>query len=215
LKSPSIVVYGAGGHGKVVADTLLSSGKAGLIGFIDDNLDGQDEIVLGLPVLGDSVRLRSLFMERQISVALGIGCNHSRKKIAGQCRRLGISLINAIHPNAVLSPSVQLGSGIVIMAGAVLNADAVIGDGVIINTGAIVEHDVRVGEFAHLSPNSTLAGKAQVGHLAQIGMGAVILPGVAVGSNSIVGAGSVVVRNVPDQVVAFGVPSRVIHPVKS
>ena len=203
-----IFVYGASGHGKVVADILLTQ-RVSVAGFIDDAAPTNSAEILGLRVLGDG---NWLFQEaecRKVVVALGIGDNAARRRIAERCMGSGVELLTAVHFSAVVAPSAHLSPGVVVMAAAVVNPDAHIGMGAIINTAAIVEHDCRVGDFAHLSPNATMGGGARLGSLSWLGMGAKIIHGVAVGSGTIIGAGAVVVRDIPDQVVAMGIPARV------
>jgi len=203
-----VLVYGASGHGKVVADILLASGIA-VAGFVDDSLQGKPAEILGLKILGGGDWLAAQGKSSPVAAALGIGHNAARQKVARRCVNQGIELITAIHPSAVLAASARVAEGAVVMAAAVINPDAEVGTGAIVNTGAVIEHDCRVGEFAHLSPNASMGGCAQLGSLAWLGIGATIIHGVKVGSNTIVGAGAVVVRDIPDGVVAMGVPARI------
>jgi sugar O-acyltransferase (sialic acid O-acetyltransferase NeuD family) len=197
-------VYGASGHGKVVADILLTRGIA-IAGFIDDNSDSRE--ILGLPIVGDHNWLEQQAKSASVAVVLGIGDNISRQAVARSCIACHIELQTAVHPSARVASSARVGAGVVVMAGSVINPDAQIGAGAIINTGAIVEHDCQVGEFAHLSPNSVMGGGAVLGSLSWLGIGATIIHGVRVGSGTIVGAGAAVIRNLPDDVVAVGVPA--------
>lgn len=196
-----IVVYGAGGHGKVVADILLARGDD-VVGFVDDGVpDGST--VLGLPVLGGAEWLRSA---SKIGVALGVGSNAGRQRIAAALKH---PVITAVHPSAVIARSARIGDGAIVMANAAVNADAVVGAGAIVNTGAVIEHDCVLGDYAHVSPNAALGGAARLGKRSHLGLGAVILPGIAVGDDTVVGAGAVVARALGDGVVAMGVPARV------
>ena len=206
-----IVVYGAGGHGKVVAEILVTSSRA-VTGFIDDSLALSGGKIIGLPVFPADEWLRS---HAGASVALGIGDNHARERASCLIQKRSHQLISAIHPAAIVSRSARLGAGVVIMAGAVLNADCELEDGVIVNSGAIVEHDVRIGCYAHLSPGSAVGGAAQIGALSHIGMGAMILPTKRIGESCIIGAGAVVVEDIPDNQVAYGVPARIRRPNQS
>jgi len=203
-----LLVYGAGGHGKVVADILIASGHLELA-FIDDSPKLAGATVAGLPVIGGADELRRELANGQVGVALGIGDNRVRKELAQQLETLGAEILTAIHPSAMISRSAKIGSGTVVMAGVVINADAQLGSGVIANSGAVIEHDVIVGDFAHVSPNSVMGGASSLGSLSHLGLGAVVLPGIAIGNRSIMGAGAVVTREMPDDVVAVGVPARV------
>ncbi len=207
------MIYGAGGHGKVVADILLRAGGCEVLGFVDDGREA-GTVVLGLPVLGGREWLRAQTSDGAgMAVALGIGDNAARERTFGFCRELGLRLLTAVHPTAAVAPSARLGEGTVVMANASVNPDARVGAGAIINTGAVVEHDCVVGDFAHLSPNAALGGAARVGRLAHCGLGAVVLPGIGVGDRAVIGAGSVVNRNIDSGVVAHGVPARVTRSI--
>jgi sugar O-acyltransferase (sialic acid O-acetyltransferase NeuD family) len=200
--SDRVVVFGGGGHGKVVCDILLAAG-ARVEGFIDDQPKTE---VLGLPVLG----ARAWLLEHpRYHVALGVGDNARRATIAAFCETNNLVLTTAIHPRATVASSARIGAGAAIMAGAIINPDAILGAGVIVNTGAVVEHDNHIGAFAHISPNAALGGNVRIGDGAHIGIGATVLPGVCVGDGTVVGGGAVVVRDLPAHVVARGVPARV------
>lgn len=198
-----VVVYGSGGHGKVVCDVLLAAGHV-VAGFVDDDRERHGALVLGLPVLGGGDQLAG----KAAHVALGIGSNRARAVVAAKIASLGGVLLTCVHPRAVVAPSAVLGEGTIVMALAVVNPDARIGRGAVVNTAAVVEHDCAVGDFAHISPNSVMGGGCTVSTFAQLGIGATMLPGTAVGEGALVGAGGVVVRDVAAGAVARGVPAR-------
>lgn len=206
---PELFVFGAGGHGRVVADLLLASGRR-IAGFVDDRLAEARgaPTVLGLPVLSRHAVEPRLAGGRGC-VALGIGDNVVRARVAGECLAMGAFLVTAVHPRAVVSPFATLADGVVVMALAVLNPSASVGRGAIVNTAAVIEHDVVLGEFSHVSPNAALAGAAALGAFSHLGVGASVLPGVRIGDHTVVGGGAVVARELPSRVVAVGVPARV------
>jgi sugar O-acyltransferase (sialic acid O-acetyltransferase NeuD family) len=204
-----VLVYGAGGHGRVVADALLGSDQYELAGFLDDDQNLYDSIVMGLRVMGGEDWLRHEKTESKALVALGIGDNVVRQKLAERCKSWGVEIITAVHPSATVSRSANVRQGTVVMAGAVINPGAEIGRGVIVNTGAVVEHDVVIGDYAHVSPNSAMGGAARLGALSHLGIGAAVLPGVGIGSRSVIGAGAVVTVEIPNDVIAVGVPASV------
>jgi len=203
-----IYVYGAGGHGKVVAD-ILRAAALPLAGFVDDSAGRFPQPVLGFPVISTDEWLAMDEHRAVMGVALGIGDNYARIKIADRCRSWGFEILTAVHPSAVVSPAALIGAGSVVTALASINAGAELGDGVIVNTGAVVEHDCIIGDYAHISPNAALAGGARLGAFSHLGIGAVVLPGIVVGAKTIIGAGAVVVHDIPEGVVAIGVPARV------
>lgn len=204
-----IFVYGMGGHGKVVADAWLSREGARIDGFIDDRSELQGQSLLGITVAGGWKELKKEAAADGVGVILGIGDNQARKAVAERCLKHGIGLITVVHTAAIVAQSSYIENGTVVMAGAIVNPNAKIGCGTIINTGAIVEHDSTIGDWAHLSPNATIGGTARLGNLSHLGLGAVVLPNISIGSKTIVGAGAVVNRNLPDGVIAFGVPARI------
>lgn len=205
----AVFVYGAGGHGKVVADILLANKNPRFAGFIDDRPNLQGSTVLGLPVCGDGQWLQNESSRQRVAVALGIGDNFARQRVAQSCLAWGAELLTVVHPTAAISASARLGPGAVVMAHAAVNPEAKIGSGAIVNTGASVDHDVEVGEFAHVGPKAAMGGASRLGMFSFLGIGAVIIHCAAVGAGSIVGAGAVVVRDIPDGVVAIGVPARI------
>lgn len=206
----TLYIYGASGHGKVVAEVALALGHL-VSGFVDDDPSMAGKHVLELPVCGGFEWLVRSAQHYKLAVGLGIGDNRERHRIAEQCQRLDIPLITLVHPSALISPSATIGNGTVVMATVVVNAEAKIGAGAIINTGVIVEHDCSVGEYAHLSPNSAMGGASSLGAMSWLGMGASIIHRVSVGAGSVVGAGAVVIQDLPDTVVAVGVPARICH----
>lgn len=201
-----VVVYGAGGHARVVADLALCLGVE-VVGLVDDLLPVGTERN-GYRVVGPAAWLDG--RANDLSVALGIGDNRVRRETFSACVRARVPTPAFVHPRATVSRSARLGDGCVVMAGAVINAGAILEPGVIVNTGAVVEHDVHVGEFAHVSPNATLTGGTSLGAFSHLGAGATVIPGVVIGKNTIVGAGAVVLTSLADGVVAVGVPAKVI-----
>jgi sugar O-acyltransferase (sialic acid O-acetyltransferase NeuD family) len=202
-----LIVFGAGGHGKVVAAVAAKAGFL-LAGFADDNDGFHGSTTLGLPVLGGLEWLYGMPPETY-AIALAVGDNYARMAVAQSLISHHIEVATICSPSAMIAPSARIGRGSVVMPGVVLNPDAVVGEGAIINTGAIVEHDVAIGHYAHVSPNTVLGGGARIGDLAHIAISATVLPLVRIGSRSVLGAGSVAVRDIPDGVVAFGSPARV------
>lgn len=207
MSARRVVVYGAGGHARVVADLAVRLGHD-VVGLVDDLLP-LGSVRGGYAVLGPAAWLHDKV--GTIAVALGIGDNWIREATFQECLRAGVTCPAFVHPSASVAASARLSEGCVVMAGAVINAGAEVGPGVIINSGSVVEHDCRVGRFAHVSPNATLTGAASLGPFAHLGAGATVLPGVEVGEGSIVGAGAVVVSTVRAGVVAVGVPARVVR----
>jgi UDP-N-acetylbacillosamine N-acetyltransferase len=214
VSAKKIFVYGAGGHGKVVADILLARWEDEFAGFVDDREELWGTEVMGLPVLGGNEWLGRQCVNSRVAVAMGVGENRTRQMLAEECAGREIEIVTLIHPAATASRTAQLGAGAVVMAGAILNVGAKVGAGAIVNTAAVVEHDVEVGDYAHVAPNGTMTGASRLGAFSHLGAGAIVLQGVHVGCNTIVGAGAVVTKNLPDEVVAIGVPARIYRHIE-
>lgn len=158
----------------------------------------------------DQVRSRGL-----AHAVVAIGDNDARRRCADLLRRRHFQLIQVRHPGAIVARSAVLGDGTVVMPGAVVGSGARLGCDVIVNTGASVDHDCVLEDGVHICPGAHLAGSVRVGERTQVGIGASVVPGVRIGARCTVGAGAAVVRDLPDGVVAFGVPARVVRGVES
>lgn len=202
MSQSGVIVVGAGGHGKVVAATLQAAGRT-VAEVWDDDPEKAGSELLGVPVVGPIADRIAEAEGRQ--AVLGIGDNRTRRRFASE---LPLAWTSAVHPSAVVHPSVQVGEGTVVFAGAVVQPDAVLGRHAIVNTGATVDHDGELGDFAHVAPGVHLAGEVSVGEGAVLGIGVAVLPGRSVGAWATVGAGSVVVRDVLAGITVAGLPAR-------
>jgi len=202
------VILGAGGHAKVVLEILRLVPGCEVVGLLDADPEKGGRLLLGAPILGQDDMLGELRRQGVAQAIVAIGDNHRRREAFLRARGQGFQLIQAVHPNAVISPSARLGGGTVAMAAAVVNAEAVIGENVILNTGSSVNHTCLVGDHANIAPGAHLAGEVCVAEGALIGLGASILPGVKVGEWAVVGAGAVVTDDVPPRRRVAGVPAR-------
>lgn len=195
-----VVIIGASGHGKVVADIIEKSGNI-VRGFLDDNASGD---VFGYSILGQVCDYSNYASDCEFVIA--IGNNNIRENIAKKLN--DVILFAAIHPTACMAKDVIIGQGTVVMANAVINSTAKIGCNCIINTGAIVEHDNFIGDYVHLSPNVALGGTVNIGKSTHIGIGATVRNNITIGDNCIVGAGAVVVNDILDSGTYIGVPAK-------
>ncbi len=204
-----LLVYGASGHAKVVIDIVEQQGVYKIAGLLDDAPERQEREFFGYRVLGGQ---EVLDKPQRCSILIAVGDNKARKKLQERAKALGYKPVVATHPSARVARDVSVGPGTVIMAQVAINSGTIIGEGVIVNTGATIDHDCRIGDFAHISPGAHLAGNVTVGALTHIGIGACAIPGVRIGERTLIGAGAAVVTDIPDGVVAVGVPARVIKP---
>lgn len=194
-----VIIIGAGGHAKVIADIIVKSGD-NLLGFLDDAVAGT--VLSSYEVLGRVADAQK--MSSRAKFIVGIGSSDVRKKIA---EGLSVDWYSAIHPSAQIGLGVKIGVGTAIMANTVINVDARIGSHTIINTAAVVEHDCMVGDYAHISPNATLCGTVMIGNGTWIGSGATVRNNLSICSNVIVGAGAAVVDNIKEKGTYIGLPA--------
>jgi sugar O-acyltransferase (sialic acid O-acetyltransferase NeuD family) len=195
-----IVIVGAGGQGAIVADIAPHA-----IGFVDDH-GRSGETVLGLPVLGPIASLGDIAHD---AIVVAIGDNLLRRLLIERLLASGERLATVIHPFASVARSAAIGEGSMVSAGAIVLPRAVVGRGVILNTRSSVDHDCVVGDFAHIAPGATLGGNVHIGEETLIATGASVIAGISIGARTVIGAGAAVVSDVPQDVVAFGVPARI------
>jgi sugar O-acyltransferase (sialic acid O-acetyltransferase NeuD family) len=187
----SIFVYGAGGQGRVVIDTLLN----GLVEYGVTTVVDDDERLHGKKVSGSVVRgSRAIRDERGF---IAIGDNGARLRVASRYRG---RLVNLVHRTAFVAQDTPLGEGSVMMAATVVNVGCRIGSNVIINTGATVDHDCRIGDGVHIAPGCHLCGGVDVGEGSFLGVGTVVVPGIRIGRKVFIPAGQTVTRDIPDGV---------------
>lgn len=206
-ESQDVVIYGAGGHGRVVLDAALRVPGLRVVGVIDDASTLRGQCLLETEILGD-VSVLSEPRFRLCRVVVAIGDPASREAAAARVAAAGLGFVAIVHPTAFLACKVSLGEGAMILPKAVVHTGASIGRHAIVNTGAIVEHDCRVGDFSHVAPAACLAGNVIVGHGTHIGVGASVAPGIRIGDRAVVGAGAAVIDDVAAGAVVGGVPAR-------
>lgn len=203
-----LVVFGAGGHAKVVIDIIEQQGNYEIAGLLDDNLEHRGKHFFGYPVLGTRADLPALISAQLRHAIVTIGDNASRAAVAAHLDQHGWSFASAVHPRASIGRGVNIGPGSVVMAGCVVNADTCLGAQVIVNTGATVDHDCRIEDAVHIAPGCHLCGGVSVGQGSLVGAGSTVTPGIKIGCRAIVGAGSTVIRDVADETKVSGSPAR-------
>ena len=197
--SNRLIIVGAGGHGKVIADIALKNGYTD-ISFVDDHTTSE---CMGFSIIGVTDDIES-FDDGQTDFMIGIGDNEIRKRIA---EKYDVIWATLIHPSAQIATNVTIGTGTVIMAGAIVNVCTTIGEHCIINTGAIVEHDNVVGDYVHISPNVALGGTVSIGEQSHVGIGVSVNNNITICNSCVIGAGAVVVKDITESAVYVGVPA--------
>lgn len=197
-----LIIIGASGHGKVVADNAAKNGYEE-IAFLDDNPDVKE--CGGYPVVG-KVTETDNFQACDFFVAIGNPAIRARIQKTLEDQKHDVATL--IHPNAVIAPDVKIGHGTAVMAGAVVNPGTVIGNGCIVNTGATVDHDNIIGNYVHVSVGSHIAGTVRIGDGTWIGAGAIVSNNISICSGCMIGAGAVVVKNIEETGTYVGVPAR-------
>lgn len=199
-----LLIIGASGHGKVVADVALKMNKWQSIAFLDDN--ESVKLSMGIEVIGKSADAFNYIDNYDLFV--GIGNNSIREQIQGKLEAEGASLPTLIHPSAVIGEQVELGVGTVVMAGAVINCCTTIRKGCIINTGSTIDHDNVIEDYVHISPGVHLAGTVKVGRGTWLGIGSVVNNNINIINSCKIGAGAVVIRDITEAGTYVGIPVR-------
>lgn len=199
-----LLIIGARGHGKVIADIALKMNQWQSIAFLDD--DESIKSTMGLEVIGTSDDVFTHIDEYEIFV--GIGNNATRQRIHELLETVGASIPVLIHPNAVVGLQVDIGIGTAVMAGAIVNCCTKIGKGCIINTASTIDHDNNIADFVHISPGAHLAGTVNIGKGSWLGIGSVVSNNINITSDCKVGAGSLVVKNIIESGIYVGIPAK-------
>jgi len=205
-----LLIYGAGGHGRVVLDAALQQGHYRILGFLDDEPALHGRTFHGVEVLGGGELLQNEAHGADW-IVVAVGSPRLRADIVARVELPGRRFGTVLHPSAVIGSGATIGAGSMILPMAVVHTDAVLAEHVIVNTGATVDHDARVARCVHIAPGAHIGGGAVLGEGALIGIGASIVPSIQIGKKATVGAGAVVVNDVPDGVTVAGVPARPIE----
>lgn len=198
-----LLIYGAGGHGLVVAEAAVSAGWH-IVGFVDDHMPQGTQVGDVHVIAPETVDAAEVWHH------VAVGDNATRQRLMASQLDMGRCHATIVHPTAVISPSASIADGVYIGPMAIVNPQARVGRGAIINTAVVVEHHCVVEAYAHLAPRVALAGRVTVGERALVGVGACVQPGLKIGSGAIVGGGAVVSRPIPPNTIAVGVPARVV-----
>ena len=201
-----LLIVGAGGHGKVIADIAVNLNKYDEIVFLDDT--EKKEKCMTFSIVGCLKDIKNYINDYDIVVA--IGNTNVRKQILEELVKSNASIPTLIHPKAVIGSNVEFGYGTVVMAGAIINPDVKIGNGCIINTAATVDHDCKIKDYTHISVGAHLAGNVKVGASTWVGIGASVINNICICDNVIIGAGATVVKDIIESGTYVGVPAKKI-----
>ena len=210
-----VVIVGAGGHGREIADVVRACIAAGedleLLGFVDEDASLHGKRYDDAPVLGNSTWLGG--KANDVQLLCGLGAPRTKAAVVPRFRELGFTWRGLIHPRAETTRTAKLGEGVILTAGVVVTneIEIEIGDHVHLNRNSTVGHDCRVGDYVHLAPGAVLSGHVDIGMGCDIGTRACVIQGLTVGPWTVVGAGAAVVRDLPGYCTAVGVPARVLQ----
>lgn len=209
----NLVLVGGGNQAHYTIDIIEKENKYRIVGIIDSIHDiGSDRF--GYKIIGRQEDIIELVDSYKIDVGvISIGDNWSRYAVYNKIVDLvpNFEFVNAIHPSVVIGNNVSLGRGVVAMAGCIFNPKSSIGDFTFFATGAQIEHDCFVDDFASVSAGSVTGGYVKIGKFSAITLGVTLLDRITIGENSVIGSGSLVVKSIPDDVLAYGNPAKVIR----
>lgn len=214
MEKEKIVIIGAGQHARVVLYNIEEQNKYEVIGYLDSDDNRIGDIFEGKKILGNYQKENLKEFSKKIGTNkffIGFGNMKYRKKVFDYFINNGWEAVNIIHPNAVVSKNARLGKGILIECGCLITPNPVIGDNVVVNTGSQVNHDNIIEDNVYIASGVILSGGIKIGENTLLDDGVIVTLGCSVGKNSLIGAGAVVTKNIPDEVVAYGSPCKVIR----
>lgn len=212
-----IAIVGSSGHCSTVVDALRCLTSFSVIGLFDDFAPAGTERN-GYPVLGCISDIAEIAADQVLSgIIVAVGDNWMREQISVRVRQLwpAAAFVTAVHDRAYVALTGHVGQGVVLAAGAIVGPNCRVADGCIVNTAATVDHDCELAAYASIAPGAHLGGRVFVGTGSAVGIGATVLHQVSIGSNTVIGAGAVVLSDLPSDVVAYGVPARIVRSRKA
>jgi sugar O-acyltransferase (sialic acid O-acetyltransferase NeuD family) len=202
-----LLIVGAGGHGKVVADIANQMSKWKKILFLDDEFE---KIKYGnTHVIG---KLEDAYKYKEAhDFFIAIGNNHVREKVSNELLKQGCKLATIIHPKSIIGSEVKIGVGTVVMPGVVINNNCNIGIGCIINTSSSIDHDCIIDDYVHISPGVRCGGSVRVGKSTWLGIGSIVINNVFIINDCIIGAAGLVIHDVNVSGTYVGIPIKRLH----
>ncbi len=208
-----IVIIGAGNNGKCVADAAEKAGNFEIIGFLDTKKQ-PGESYFSYPILGNQSEIIRIVDQFNLEGGVvSLGDNFLRYQIVKEIIKHSpnFNFLSIIHPMSVISKGVKVGKGCIIMPGVIINANTKVSNFCLLNTSSVLEHDSEIKDFSTLSPGVITGGHFSLGSFSTMGLGSKALDRVSIGENSFIGAGALVTKNIEDNVLAYGVPAKVIR----
>ena len=211
-----MLIFGAKGFAIEVLDILYENQYKKNIVFYDDiNNDLNGKLYAKYLVLKNKIEVQDFFLKNGPSFTIGIGNSNLRENIYKQFKNIGGKLTSTISSNTAIGHyDTKIDFGCNILSGVKISNSVSIGKGCLIYYNSIITHNCVIGDFVEISPSVNILGHVEICRNTHIGANVTILPNIKIGKNSIIGAGSVVTKNVPDNVLAIGVPSKIIKPIK-
>lgn len=205
----NIIIIGAGGFGRevqwLIEEINNVENKWNFLGYVDDNLD-VGTIINGFPILGNVEWLN----QQSLNVVCAIADPIIKKRIINQLNQSKNNYPILVHPDVRMSKYLEIGEGTIICAGSILTVNIKIGKHVIINVDSTVGHDAIISDFVTILPSANISGHVNLGEAVSVGTGTKIIQNLSIGKNCIIGAGAVVINDIPENVVAVGIPAKVI-----
>ena len=195
-----MLIFGAGGHAKVIISCLEASGEK-IEAIFDDDLSKTE--ISGYFLAG---QYNPDILQDQ-AIIIAIGNNLIRSQIA---RKVYHQLGKVFHPSCIIDRTAKIGDGTVVLQGSIIQADSVIGNHVIVNTKASIDHDCKISDYVHIAPGVTICGNVHVGEFTLIGAGTTVIPNINIGSYCTIAAGSVITTDIPNYSIVRGNPAKII-----
>ena len=208
-----IIVFGAGGHSKVILDIIEKQIEYTVAGLFS-SFTSIGDFHYNYPIISNDSNL--IFVLKDFDIhggVIAIGDNYQRYLLVEKINKIkeDFMFVNAIHPSAQIARGVKFGTGNVVMPGVIINSDSQIGNHCILNTGSTLDHDCIMKDFSSLAPGVNIGGNVNIGRFTAISLGAKIIHNITIGDSAVIGAGSVIINDIPSYVVAYGHPCKVIR----
>ena len=208
-----VLIYGCGDMGIQTYNILKHDNSIQIIGFLDDDSNKKEKIFIDdYPVLGTFEEIKRIKSKYNISHGIvTVGDNKIRSKKTSQMKNEGLTIITAIHPNAFIDNVEKIGEGTIVEMGAFIHPETIIGKGCFVCCGAVVAHNSKVGNYVLLAGGVIFGSRVKIGNYSLIGVGASISPYITIGENVLVGTGASVIKDLPNNVIAAGVPAKILR----